>query len=84
MWAISVLVLLLKIHMIYWTLQNEKKVSVLGFKIQIVKWWKLKQNINTPITNTKTIEDKTKQVTSELKNKYCHKENNWKKRRLNN
>ena len=33
----------------------------------MVKWLKLKQNKNTSITNTKTIKDKTKQITSELK-----------------
>ena len=46
---------------------NKKKLSFLGFKIQMVKWLKLKQNKNTSITNTKTIRDKTKQITSELK-----------------
>ena len=35
----------------------------------MVKWLKLKQNKNTSITNTKTIKDKTKQITSELKNR---------------
>ena len=49
----------------------------------MVKWLKLKQNKNTSITNTKTIRDKTKQITSELKKRITLREE-IKKKRLNN
>ena len=51
----------------------------------MVKWLKLKQNKNTSITNTKTIRDKTKQITSELKKRITSlREEIKKKKRLNN
>ena len=46
----------------------------------MVKWLKLKQNKNTSITNTKTIRDKTKQITSELKKRITLREEIKKKK----
>lgn len=48
----------------------------------MVKWLKLKQNKNTSITNTKTIRDKTKQITSELKKRITSLREEIKKKKI--
>ena len=48
----------------------------------MVKWLKLKQNKNTSITNTKTIKDKTKQITSELKKRITSLREEIKKKKI--